>query len=137
MMLTFVGYLLFLALPITGLLLFSCLFEYNNIGKVKITLTKVLGSIVDTLSILGIIITVIKYGGIYTYNDTVGKIISIGYKGISVEYNGEYGKETQQIDINISENIKNYKEEDTVTIQITCCVFLTEPINFSVIPNEE
>lgn len=137
MMLTFVGYLLFLALPITGLLLFSCLFEYNNIGKVKITLTKVLGSIVDTLSILGIIITVIKYGGIYTYNDTVGKIISIGYKGISVEYNGEYGKETQQIDINISENIKNYKEGDTVTIQITCCVFLTEPINFSVISNEE
>lgn len=43
MMLTFVGYLLFLAVLITGLLLFSCLFEYNNIGKVKITLTKWLG----------------------------------------------------------------------------------------------
>lgn len=132
MMLTFVGYLLFLALPITGLLLFSCLFEYNNIGKVKITLTKVLGSIVDTLSILGIIITVIKYGGIYTYNDTVGKIISIGYKGISVEYNEQaaitdeffsYETAWHNVSKEIAEIAERYRNGEDVKIDLSKAFF--------------
>lgn len=118
--LTVTGHFLLAAFILTLAIIFCILFENNCYGQIEITPTKVVGFILDVLLVSCIILLTIKFGGIFTYYDTDGEVISVGYKGITVEYEGEYGKETQQIQIDTSEM---YKEGDTVILQIQCCVF--------------
>lgn len=122
---TFTGNILLLTLFLIGMIIFSFRYEYQYEGQIEITKTKVLGFLFVLLDILYITIKAISFGGIYTSYDTVGEVISVGYKGVTVEYESEYSKETRQIQIDTSEICS---EGDTITLQIKCCVFYNDTI---------
>lgn len=65
-----------------------------------------------------------KCGGIYSRKEENATVISVGNRGICIEYDGEYGKDTITKDVN--DNV-DYNIGDIVTIEITDSIFFAEP----------
>lgn len=91
----------------------------------------IVGSIFITKTINGID----KFGGIFITSETEAEVISVGYGGIVIEFENEFG------DVEYSETLKlenpqEYYKGDTITISITKCVFLKYPTTISVKDNE-
>lgn len=77
-------------------------------------------------SLLGLVIRIGYIGGIYITKETNATIVSAGYRGVCVEYDDRYGKETVTSDIMVN-NTTDYSIGDVVVIEITECIFFNEP----------
>lgn len=106
--------------------------SYFTIITIILTLA---GIIVGSIFIAKTINGIDKFGGIFITGETEAEVISVGYQGVVIEFENEFGDTTYSETLKL-ENPQRYNKGDTITISITKCVFLKHPTTISVKNNE-
>lgn len=106
--------------------------SYFTIITIILTLA---GIIVGSIFIAKTINGIDKFGGIFITGETEAEVISVGYQGVVIEFENEFGDTTYSETLKL-ENPQRYNNGDTITISITKCVFLKHPTTISVKNNE-
>lgn len=96
--------------------------EVNIMKKSKLSATKEFFEeygfyiLLYVLLVVGIILVIVLPLCLSPTNYTQGTVTAVGYKGVMVEYKGEYGQDcTKKVNV---DDVSEYQIGDTVTIEI-------------------